>query len=243
MTDDTQLSSEQLPESRVVTPHAPPSPDPLAEKLRRFGPLGVLAMLIIIALGPIAEPLGALLVLAWACRSRTPWNEIGFVRPRNWIVTLAVGIVLGGALKLVMKMLVMPLLGAPPVNPAFHYLAGNPAALPGMFFDVIVGAGFGEEIVYRGYLFERLGRLLGRGAGAKTAIVLLTSTLFAAIHYPVQGLAGVEQAAITGLVFGTIFAISGRIWMPIVAHAAFDVTAVLIIYWDLEAYVAHLLFK
>ena len=46
-----------------------------------------------------------------------------------------------------------------------------------------------------------------------------------------------------GLVFGTIFAIRKRIFMLMVAHAAFDVVAVLIIYWDLESYVAHLVFK
>lgn len=28
-----------------------------------------------------------------------------------------------------------------------------------------------------------------------------------------------------------------------VAHAAFDLTALAIIYWDLESYVAHLIFK
>ncbi len=108
---------------------------------------------------------------------------------------------------------------------------------------MIVGAGFGEELLFRGFLFERLGKLFGSGARAKTAIVLLTSVWFALLHYPVQGLAGSEQAAITGLVFGTIFAITGRIWMVMIAHAAFDVTAVLVIYWNLESSVAHLLFK
>ncbi|TMA33009.1 MAG: CPBP family intramembrane metalloprotease, partial [Deltaproteobacteria bacterium] len=56
-----------------------------------------------------------------------------------------------------MKAVVMPLFGAPAINPAYHYLAGNTAALPGMILAVIFGAGFGEEIFFRGYLFERLG--------------------------------------------------------------------------------------
>jgi membrane protease YdiL (CAAX protease family) len=74
-------------------------------------------------------------------------------------------------------------------------------------------------------------------------IVLLTSTWFGAIHYPVQGLAGAEQATIVGLVLGTIFAINGRIFMLMVAHAAFDLTALAIIYWNLETDVAHCIFK
>ena len=92
-------------------------------------------------------------------------------------------------------------------------------------------------------MFERLGKLFGSSAWAKTLIVLLTSAWFGVIHYPVQGLAGAEQATIFGLVFGTIFAIRGRIFMLMVAHAAFDVIAVAIIYWDLESEVAHLIFK
>ena len=122
-------------------------------------------------------------------------------------------------------------------------LAGNRAALPGILFAVIVGAGFGEETVFRGYMFERLGRLFGSGIVAKVAIVLLTAAWFGLAHYSVQGLAGAEQGMVVGLVFGTIFAVTGRIWMLMVAHAAFDVTAVAMIYWNLESAVAHFVFK
>jgi hypothetical protein len=58
-----------------------------------------------------------------------------------------------------------------------------------------------------------------------------------------KGWPGAEQATITGLVSGTILAISGRIWMLMVAHAAFDLTALAIIYWNLETKVAHLVFR
>lgn len=217
--------------------------DPVAARLRGFGPLGILAILIILAGNFVVAPLSAVLVLMWAWLSRTPWREIGYVRPRSWIGSIAVGIVFGCAFKLLMKAVVMPLLGAPPINQAYHYLAGNTAALPGILFAVIIGAGFGEETVFRGWMFERFGKLFGSGTWAKTWIVLITSAWFGAIHYPDQGLAGAEQATIFGIVFGTIFAIRGRIFMLMVAHAAFDVTAVAIIYWNLESAVAHLIFR
>lgn len=188
-------------------------------------------------------PFSAILVLLWTWRSRTPWREIGYVRPTSWIRSAAVGITLGIGLKFLMKAIVMPILGADPINQAYHYLAGNRAALPGMLYAVILGAGFGEETVFRGYLFERFGKLVGPGPWAKTLIVLLTAGWFGAIHYPVQGLAGAEQATIVGLVFGTIFALKGRLWMLMCAHAAFDLTAVAIIYWSLESDVAHLIFR
>jgi membrane protease YdiL (CAAX protease family) len=221
----------------------PPFNDRVAAALRGFGPLGILAIIVIFAGNALIIPLSAVLVLVWARLSRTPWREIGYVRPKSWIRTLVVGIVFGVAFKFLMKAIVMPLLGAPPINQAYHFLAGNTAALPWMLYTVILGAGFGEETIFRGWMFERFGKLFGTGVGAKTLIVLITSAWFAADHYAVQGLSGVEQAAIVGLVYGTIFAVTGQIFLLMVAHAAFDLTAVAIIYWNLESDVAHFIFK
>lgn len=234
---------EQVLKVLVEARAAPPSGDRVAAGLRGFGPLGILAILVILAGNLVVVPLSAVLVLVWARRSRTPWREIGYMRPESWTGSLAVGIAFGSAFKFLMKMIVMPLLGADPINQAYHYLAGKRAALPAALFAVLVGAGFGEETVFRGYMFERLGKLFGSSVSAKTSIVLLTAGWFGLIHYPVQGLAGAEQATILGLVFGTIFAVTGRIWMLMCAHAAFDLTALAMIYWSLESDVAHLVFK
>ena len=238
-----QEKNRSAASTEVPDTSAAPSSDHVAEELRGFGPLGILAILAIVSGNFIVLPLSGVLVLLWAWRSHTPWREIGYVRPKSWVRTIAVGIVFGIAFKFLMKAIVMPLLGADPINPAYHYLAGNSAVLPGILYTMIVVAGFGEETVFRGWMFERLGKLLGSGVWAKTLIVLLTTVLFGLAHYSDQRLAGVEQAMITGLVFGTIFAITGRIFMLMIAHAAFDLTAVAIIYWNLESQVAHLIFK
>jgi CAAX protease family protein len=220
-----------------------PSNDRLAAWLRGFGPLGLFAILVILSGNLLVVPLSAVLVLMWVWLSRTPWREIGYTQPDSWTRTVLVGLSFGGAFKFLMKVIVMPLFGANPINQAYHYLAGNRAAIPATLFALIVVAGFGEETVFRGFMFERLGKLFGTSVAAKISIVLLTSGLFGLAHYPDQGLAGAEQATITGLVFGTIFAFTGRIWMPIFAHAAFDLTAYALIYWNLETRVAHLVFK
>jgi membrane protease YdiL (CAAX protease family) len=136
----------------------------------------------------------------------------------------------------------MPLLGAPAINEAYHYLTGNTAALPGMILTVLVGAGFAEEVFFRGYLFERIGALLGSGRAALLAKLVISTGLFAVAHYFVQGVPGVEQAAVTGLVIGSIFAWRREIWTCVVIHAAFDLTALVLIYLDLEEKVARLLF-
>jgi membrane protease YdiL (CAAX protease family) len=219
-----------------------PPQDRFAVELRGVGPLGILAVLVIAA-GQIVAPLGAVLVLVWARLSRTPWREIGYVRPESWTGSLVVGIVFGVTFKFLMKAIVMPLLGANPTNQAYHYLAGNPTALPAVMLTMIFVAGFGEETVFRGYMFERLGKLLGRSRAARIITVFASAALFGSLHYFDQGPAGAQQAIITGLAFGTVFAVTGRIWMLMCAHAAFDLTAVAIIYLNLESTVAHLVFK
>src|SRR5580693_4684880 len=104
-----------------------PMHDRFADALRGFGPVGIVAMLVIFA-GQVVAPLSALLVLAWVKLSRTPWGEIGYVRPQSWIGSLVIGIAVGVVLKFLLKLIVMPLLGADPINQAYHYLAGNPTA-------------------------------------------------------------------------------------------------------------------
>ena len=233
--------SDELERSRAVEQSS--ADERVARWLRGFGPLGIIAILIILGGNLIIGPLSAILVLIWVKISGTPWREIGYVRPRSWVKTILIGIVFGVALKFVMKALVMPLLGAPPVNQAYHFVTGNAAVIPMMLYTIIVTAGFGEETLYRGWMFERLGKLFGQSVPAKVAIVLTSALLFAAAHLTGQGIPGAEQALVVGIVLGSIFAVTGRIFMLMVAHTAFDLTALWMIYYDLETPIAHFIFK
>jgi membrane protease YdiL (CAAX protease family) len=134
------------------------------------------------------------------------------------------------------------LLGAPAVNPAYRHFIGNPVVLPGTISVAIVGAGCGEESVFRGFFFERGTKLLGRGFTATACMVLVSAAAFGGLHYFAQGVFGAEQATIFALVLGIIFAERRELWFLVVAHAAFDITTVLIIYFNAEYTVAHLLF-
>jgi membrane protease YdiL (CAAX protease family) len=221
----------------------PAAEDGLARSLRGFGPVGMLAVVVVLLGNAIFIPLSAILALVWVRLGRIPLHELGFARPQRWLPTAVGGALFGAALKLLLKSVIMPLFDADPVNQAFHYLAGNTAALPAAFYAVTVGAGFGEETIFRGFAFERLRRLFGTSAAATVVTVLLTSVWFGAEHYSQQGLAGVQQATVVGLVFGGIFAKTRRLPMLIVAHAAFDITAVALIYWELETAVARAFFR
>jgi membrane protease YdiL (CAAX protease family) len=217
--------------------------DSIARHLRGFGFVGIVAILLILGGNFLFTPLSAILALVWARISGTPWRQIGYVRPRSWTKTTAIGTVFGVALKLAMKSIVMPLLRAPPVNGPFHFLAHNPAEIRSMLYIIVVGAGFGEETVFRGWAFERFGKLLGTAPWAKAITVLFTAAWFGQQHYGFQGMAGVENAAIVGLVFGAVFAVTGRLFLLMIAHTAFDLAAYAMIYWDFETAVAHFFFK
>jgi len=220
----------------------------LARSLRGFGPLGFLSILVIVLTGNVAiapmvfVPVGALLALEWVRQSRTPWRDLGFVRPRSWAATILGGIAAGAAFKLLMKSVVMPLFGADPVNQAYHFLAGNRALLP-VAALAMVNAGFSEETVFRGFGFERLGRLLGSAPWARAATVIIISALFGLAHWPNQGVSGVQQATITGLVIGTIYAATRQLPFVMILHASFDLTALALIYGNLETRVAHWFFR
>jgi len=130
MPSDWPKAPKQVRELPGEAGGAPPSDDRVSNALRGFGPLGILAILVILADNFFVAPLSAILVLLWVWRSHTPWREIGYVRSKNWISSVVGGIVFGIAFIFLMKSIVMPLLGADLINQAYHYLAGNRAALP-----------------------------------------------------------------------------------------------------------------
>ena len=245
---DHETTGTVMPAAPAVPPEPDPStpsrgtdpPDAAAAALRGFGPIGIAAMALVVTGNFLFSPLSAVLALVWARLSHTPWRALGYVRPASGVRELALGVAFGVTLKLVMKSVVMPLLGADPINPRYQHLVGDPSAVAAFLLPVIVGAGWGEEALFRGYLFERLGTLWGRRAVAKTATVVVTSTLFAVAH---EGASAIQQAGIVGLIFGTIYATRGGLWLLVIAHAAFDLAAVAIIYANMETRIAHLFFR
>lgn len=86
---------------------------------------------------------------------------------------------------------------------------------------VVVGAPVVEELIYRGLLQRSLSQRVGPVAG-----VLIVSVLFALIHLTPVEYPGLFVA---GLLFGACFAVTGRLGTAIVAHAAFNATALVMV--------------
>ena len=183
----------------------------------------------------------AIAIVLWWRAKRRPWRALGLDPPR--LLPIALGIVFGAFLKLLLKAVVMPLLGASPVNRTYHFLEGNADALPGMILTILFVAGFGEEVTFRGFVFDRLGAWWGRSGPATFATVIVSAIVFGLAHVTGQDWDAVKQATIVGLVFGGIYARTRSLWPLMAAHVAFDLVALALIYFGWETRVARLLFE
>lgn len=170
-------------------------------------------------------------VATWMLRSAGKrWSDVGLRAPRRWwivgVAVVAGYLALGGAAAL-LQILVLPRLGlAGPDLAAFAGLRGD---LPEYLFwalPVAFGsAAFGEELVARGFLTDRIATLMGGaapGGWVLFAAVLLQGVLFGACH-AYQGLGGALVTAVVGMVLGLVWLWTGRnLWACIFLHGLVD---------------------
>jgi hypothetical protein len=83
-------------------------------------------------------------------------------------------------------------------------------------------AAFGEELVYRGYLMNRVADLGHSTRSAWIVSLFVISVLFGLSHYQ-QGLTGIIEEGSDGLILGLMYLAYGRnLAIPIVAHGVCD---------------------
>jgi membrane protease YdiL (CAAX protease family) len=98
----------------------------------------------------------------------------------------------------------------------------------------VVGAPFFEELFFRGLLLRSLARLFGtwgRWVGPALAIVV-TGVLFGLAHYEALQFAGL---ATFGVILSLVSYLTGRLGMNMVAHASFNLVAVVATLWTAGA--------
>ncbi|MGI9323955.1 MAG: CPBP family intramembrane glutamic endopeptidase [Pseudomonadales bacterium] len=82
-----------------------------------------------------------------------------------------------------------------------------------------ISAGFGEELFFRGFVITQLQATLGDTKLASVLAVLLAALLFGYVHFYYQGLTGLVNGGVIGLIFGTFFLLFNRnLWPLILAH-------------------------
>lgn len=215
--------------------------DKIGEQLRSNKVASFIAILLVVFLIGIdgfAPPLGipvAVLFIWFLLRvSRTGWQDIGFKRPKSWLKTIGIGIgvvLLLQALGIIVLFPMMQYFGIQlPDYSRFEEIRGN---LPMLFVWLGVSwttAGFGEEIIWRGFVMTRLAKILGGGKTAWVSSLILISIVFGLLHI-YQGWFGVIMTGTVGLILGILYIATGRnLWSSIIAHGMTDTTSFLIIY-------------
>jgi CAAX protease family protein len=177
-----------------------------------------------------------LFFLAWvSLRLRgMSWKEIGFERPRNWGRAFGVGIAVGLAMEVLELFVTQPLLarwiGKMPDLSDFADLVGNMKLLLIYLALVWVLGALGEELVYRGYLMNRIAGLFRNTRAAWTVSLVAVSVAFGCAHLD-QGSTGMVENILNGLLLGGLYLACGRnLAVPVIAHAFSDTLDFLLIY-------------
>lgn len=105
---------------------------------------------------------------------------------------------------------------------SYGYLQGNLLMLLLALAAVYVVSSFGEEVVYRGFLMNRLTELTGGGRAGWTLAVVISGIVFGLVHFD-WGLAGVVQTTLMGFALGVSYlTVRRNLWVLVLAHAYID---------------------
>jgi uncharacterized protein len=162
------------------------------------------------------------------------WRDIGLKRYRNWKTTLGLGVAAGllfeGFELIVSQPLLMTLLRMPPHFEEFRALTGNLKLTLISLALAWTLAAFGEEMVYRGYLMNRVADLMNRTRVGWIISLIAVHVAFGLAH-GYQGIVGVIDEGLQGMLLGLLYLRTGRnLSVPIVAHGVADTCDVILIF-------------
>ncbi|WP_203292971.1 CPBP family intramembrane glutamic endopeptidase [Maricaulis parjimensis] len=96
-------------------------------------------------------------------------------------------------------------------------------------------AAFGEEIFFRGYLIDRVGKLLPDARWASFVSILIPALIFGIAHAYYQGIQGLFTTGMIGLALGALYLLNKRnLWPNILAHGIVDTLAFTAMYLNLD---------
>jgi uncharacterized protein len=177
-----------------------------------------------------------LLLLAWASLHlrKLKWRDVGFTRNRSWKMTVALGIAGGVFLEIQELFLTQPLLarltGKQPDLAGFRILTGNVKYTLAAIALSWTLAAFGEELVWRGYLMNRVADIGNKSRLAWFISLVVVHAAFGMAH-SYQGLTGIIEEGFAGVLLGAMYLWTGKnLSVPIIAHGLSDTLDVLLIF-------------
>ena len=162
-------------------------------------------------------PLALLAIWLISWLKKVGWSDLGLSRPESWSKTIKMAL---------LAMLIVQIVGTlqfflskTPQDLSSYQEAMTPWRLLRFIVIAWTTAGFGEEVIWRGFFMKQIARLFGEQKSSSWVIgIVLSSIGFGLAHFH-QGLGGMLGAGFIGLVYGIFYLRSGRnLWVTIIAH-------------------------
>lgn len=103
----------------------------------------------------------------------------------------------------------------------YEYLQNNIFMLILTLCGVYIVSSFGEEVIYRAFLINRLGELGLDSKYGKLVAVAISAVIFGLAHYE-WGPAGIVSTAFMGFLMGIFYVKYKNLWILVLAHAYMD---------------------
>jgi uncharacterized protein len=175
---------------------------------------------------------GAIMLMA----SKSGYGRIGFRPPAKWgkcLLWSAVAVAASLAGAVAIGECIRRVTDWPPLDVSYirDSIQGDFTAYAIWILLVVWGsAAFGEELLARGFILNRLEVTFGQGRAGIVAAVLGQAAIFGALH-AIQGATGVIITAYVGVVLAAAYYLSGRnLWAPILAHGTMDTVSLTAMY-------------
>lgn len=175
-------------------------------------------------LGIIIPLIVCLVIFSLKSRKQT-WKGLGFSLGDFSLRKICWGLALTMVYWLIFHFLIDPALSLWFPDADLHALGTVKNDTGRLLFYLLASwtiAAFGEELIFRAYLINRLTDLLGNRLPAKLGAVFLSSIPFAFIH-AYQGMHGMITAGVFGIFQSVIYLADKRkLTIPVVIHGSFD---------------------
>lgn len=162
--------------------------------------------------------------------------ELGFKANYSLKKILLISLVLFVAVEVFVDFFLQPFINWVTNEPqnygAFDVIKGNRSIYLKYFFYTWISAAFGEEILFRGFLFQQFKIIIPEFKYKLALIVLLSSVLFAIPHFYL-GWSGILFTFLFGIIFSMIYIkYHYNLWIPIIVHGIVDSLFITMAYTD-----------
>ncbi len=176
----------------------------------------------------IALVVAVAIITVFLKKKNSSWKDLGFRKPDSWGLSLLYIVLCIASIAIIFNFVIAPFFpeGVNDINrgEAISYYE----MLFQVFFIAIGTAAIGEELLFRGYLFNALNDLFGRNVMGTAGAVVLQAVIFAVLH---NGIQGMISAGVIGVIMALFYLLAQRnLIVVMVAHAVPDIISVISTY-------------